>query len=247
MNLKALPLAAAALCVAATVSTAANAAATFGVTYFQVPTGTGGDFDICCGSPPATMPVIALGSSLGADGLPITTLAAASGGVVNQDASGQILWWKAGGAVSFTGTGTLPLPLPLTNMYAPNGTGANDASFFLTAILSGTFTGSGAAASLSVAGDDDVLVYLDGKYIGGQPGIHGTVFSTIDLGVLTGAHSLTVFYADRAQVGAQLQLEGIGLETLTPGGVVPEPATWAMMLAGFGAAGALLRRRRVVA
>lgn len=31
------------------------------------------------------------------------------------------------------------------------------------------------------------------------------------------------------------------------GGVVPEPATWAMMLVGFGFAGALIRRRRLAA
>ncbi len=31
------------------------------------------------------------------------------------------------------------------------------------------------------------------------------------------------------------------------GGVVPEPATWAMMIMGFGAAGALIRRRRTLA
>jgi hypothetical protein len=30
-------------------------------------------------------------------------------------------------------------------------------------------------------------------------------------------------------------------------GVVPEPATWAMMIIGFGAAGSVLRRRRTVA
>jgi hypothetical protein len=29
-------------------------------------------------------------------------------------------------------------------------------------------------------------------------------------------------------------------------GIVPEPATWAMMILGFGAAGAMLRRRRLV-
>ena len=31
-----------------------------------------------------------------------------------------------------------------------------------------------------------------------------------------------------------------------PSGAVPEPATWAMMIAGFGMAGAMMRRRRVV-
>lgn len=35
--------------------------------------------------------------------------------------------------------------------------------------------------------------------------------------------------------------------TVTPTGAVPEPATWALMIGGFGAAGAMLRRRRTPA
>ncbi len=35
--------------------------------------------------------------------------------------------------------------------------------------------------------------------------------------------------------------------TLTIGGGVPEPATWALMIGGFGAAGVALRRRQAVA
>jgi hypothetical protein len=31
------------------------------------------------------------------------------------------------------------------------------------------------------------------------------------------------------------------------GAAVPEPATWAMMIVGFGGVGALMRRRRVTA
>jgi hypothetical protein len=37
------------------------------------------------------------------------------------------------------------------------------------------------------------------------------------------------------------------LATGTPNGVVPEPASWAMLIAGFGLVGATLRRRRAVA
>ena len=37
------------------------------------------------------------------------------------------------------------------------------------------------------------------------------------------------------------------ITSVAPGAAVPEPATWAMMIVGFGAAGALLRRRRVLA
>ena len=45
--------------------------------------------------------------------------------------------------------------------------------------------------------------------------------------------------------------EGILFDRLrfggTPGGVVPEPATWAMMIIGFGAAGSMIRRRKALA
>jgi len=240
MNWKSLAAAAATLCVAAAMSTAANAAATFGVSYFKVATDHGGDFGICCSSPPATLPVIALGSGLGLDGLPITTTSS----VVDQDADGQILWWKAHTGVTATGFGTLPLPLPLQNMYVPNATGGDNVDFFLTAILSGTFTGHG-ATSLTVSSDDDALVYLDGLYVGGLGGVHGTTTAVLDLGNLAGNHSLKVFYADRARVDAKLALTGIGLDDLGPG--VPEPATWAMMILGFGAAGGMLRRRKGLA
>jgi PEP-CTERM motif-containing protein len=37
--------------------------------------------------------------------------------------------------------------------------------------------------------------------------------------------------------------EGPGCDN-TPGGDIPEPATWAMMIMGFGGVGALMRRRR---
>ena len=41
---------------------------------------------------------------------------------------------------------------------------------------------------------------------------------------------------------------GVGNTLAPPGGAVPEPATWAMMIAGFGAAGSAIRsRRRVLA
>ncbi len=37
------------------------------------------------------------------------------------------------------------------------------------------------------------------------------------------------------------------LDNITISTAVPEPATWAMMLLGFGGLGALLRRRRTLA
>ena len=47
-----------------------------------------------------------------------------------------------------------------------------------------------------------------------------------------------------SQAGAKLQLDNINVTALNAPGAVPEPATWAMMMLGFGAMGASLRRRR---
>jgi hypothetical protein len=42
-----------------------------------------------------------------------------------------------------------------------------------------------------------------------------------------------------------LQLDGVGQIRIDGVAVVPEPATWAMMIMGFGGVGSLLRRRRM--
>ena len=223
---------------------AANAASTLGVTYYDVkePVTYGNDFGICCSSPPATLPVIALGSVLGPDGLPVTTLAAASGGVYDQNAAHEILWWTPSTitGITYTGSGVVTLPMG-ENMFAPNSTGTGDGSYFETAVLSGVITGTGSAVSLSISADDDALVYLNGHYVGGLAGVHPVTSTTLNLGNLTGANTLQVFYADRAQVGAYLSLNLIGASVLA---TVPEPASWAMMLTGFGAIGFMLRNRR---
>jgi hypothetical protein len=57
----------------------------------------------------------------------------------------------------------------------------------------------------------------------------------------TGNSTTISFFGDATQVFAD---ERFGLDNVKVSGVVPEPATWAMMIMGFGAAGAMLRRRR---
>ena len=60
--------------------------------------------------------------------------------------------------------------------------------------------------------------------------------------------ALTSFYVKAdydSQAGAKLQLDNITVTSLNAAGAVPEPATWAMMIGGFGLMGASLRRRRV--
>jgi hypothetical protein len=48
----------------------------------------------------------------------------------------------------------------------------------------------------------------------------------------------------RIELNSDLNDGGVVITAVLPGAVVPEPATWALMITGFGAAGAMLRRRR---
>jgi len=45
----------------------------------------------------------------------------------------------------------------------------------------------------------------------------------------------------------RIAFDNVTFGSETPGGVVPEPATWAMLIAGFGMVGVAMRRRRMVA
>jgi hypothetical protein len=214
-------------------------ASTLSVDYYQIPDaapyiGPGTDFGVCCGSPPATLPNVALGSAL-LGGLPVTSGGASP--VVDVSPQGQILWWTPGAGVEYAGSGIVTLPYS-GDMFAPNSTGENDGSYFETAVLSGSIQGVGADVTLSISSDDDTLVYVDGLYVGGNPGVHGVTGRTIDLGVLTGANTLEIFYADRAQVGASLAVSVSGADVTG----VPESATWAMMAMGFAGLGFAGRR-----
>lgn len=42
-------------------------------------------------------------------------------------------------------------------------------------------------------------------------------------------------------------IDGVSFEQIAVGGAVPEPATWAMMIVGFGAIGGVMRRRAAMA
>ncbi len=66
----------------------------------------------------------------------------------------------------------------------------------------------------------------------------------------TGAATNVAFYASQSVTSSNLGvgLDNVGVTMTAPpsSGVVPEPATWAMMIIGFGAAGSSIRRRKLV-
>jgi hypothetical protein len=71
---------------------------------------------------------------------------------------------------------------------------------------------------------------------GGSTGYNGTGFWLLD--VPAGTDSFT--WSSTVQQG----ISNAGLYSTGTPGVVPEPATWAMMIAGFGLTGAAMRRRK---
>jgi PEP-CTERM motif len=212
---------------------------TIGVQYFSVAENAGADFDVCCSSPPATFPLITVGSALGPDGRPVQ---ASGGTVVMTNSSHEILWWTPNGSsITADGTATVAAPFSDNSLFVPHGTGTNNNSFFQTAILTGTIHGTGVPITLQITGDDDVLVYLNGKYAGGEPGVHGAFTSNLALGTFSGDETIQVFYADRANSQAALDLTLVGA-TVTAS--VPEPSTWAMMILGFMGVGFMAYRRK---
>ncbi len=145
---------------------------------------------------------------------------------------------------------------------APAGTGAvaspisfdvsGDGDFEVIFSFTNPFASARGNGSASFNFDPDVLVFTGGNFsnggtfaIGGVSGVGSSIqVDTSDL--LQGLQTLTLRGTlnpggavaggnDFARVGGSL--------TLTSAGVVPEPATWALFILGFGAIGGALRRR----
>lgn len=226
----------------------ANAASTLNIKYFDIansgsnlPNSFHTDFGICCSTGDgASIEGNLTGTSL-LGGLPVVGPGST---VWDVNGSVQMQWWTngfvdQGNTVTATGSGIITLPYS-SNMFAPNSTGANNNNSFETAILSGKLIGNGSDVHISVTSDDDALVYINGTFVGGNPGVHPSQSSNIDLGILSGTNSIDVFYADRAHVAADLAFNVDGAFT----SAVPEPATWAMFILGFGGIGMMLRASR---
>ena len=136
--------------------------------------------------------------------------------------------------------------------------GAHSGSYF-GALGDTTGTGSLSQALSTVAGQTYTLTYYlathgdsdssfsalwNGEALAGSelvnPNSNGVYDFYSFLVTGTGTDTLTFNETD---VPSWMALDDIGL-TPNEVGAVPEPATWAMMLLGFGAIGAVMRRRR---
>jgi hypothetical protein len=91
----------------------------------------------------------------------------------------------------------------------------------------------------SFSHDDGASVYLDGALsplAGTTSGETSVVTENVTL--TAGSHDLTLFYVSGNGTPSVLNFS-------SPGSV-PEPASWALMIAGFGGLGAALRRKRAL-
>ena len=112
-----------------------------------------------------------------------------------------------------------------------------------TAIFTGTWDlgGGGGNSVLLAPIGATAASYVNGYFQGGYADIF------VPLNLVAGQNTLTFSYASTGYAGPQgLGDEGWGLQDVSVSGVsaVPEPATWAMMIMGFGVVGSTLRSTR---
>lgn len=155
-------------------------------------------------------------------GTGLSTVALSAGQVITVTASTNDLW-SAGALPRFSdANGLVATRLATASDDSGQAVGTQIGANFGTVSVNGFTAPFGALVGL----------------VGSQYQFLGTSFT----GSFTGAGTLQLFYWD-SNNGDNTGTVAANVVT-GQNGAVPEPATWMMMLAGFGAAGIALRRRR---
>ena len=121
-----------------------------------------------------------------------------------------------------------------------NGKVANDTACLIAYAVSGL-------TNYCQQGIGNMEVGIAGGDSGGPAFVDGRLASINSYGLSFGSDWGDIDDALNSSFGEFSGYVPIYIHTAWIGGVVPEPATWAMMIAGFGLVGGAMRRRRAVA
>jgi hypothetical protein len=104
-------------------------------------------------------------------------------------------------------------------------------------IFSDIYVATAGTYSLTLGSDDGSYVFVNGALVGSEPGLHGYFTTSFDVTLNAGLNPVEVQFYNGPCCGS-------GVDLFLPDGAsfaAPEPASWALMLAGFAGLGAALR------
>lgn len=103
-----------------------------------------------------------------------------------------------------------------------------------------------AVYNLGLYSDDGSYMYVDGTLVVNNGGDHAPSGASANVFLSAGAHTLLIYQEENGGITAlTASLNGDPLSgSLISTTGVPEPASWAMMVGGFGLIGGAMRRRR---